>query len=92
MFSISEAKRLLAVARTLKARVLLSLAYGTGMRAGEVCRLKVGDIDSEQMIIRVVQGKGKKDRQVKLPKDLLGLLRAWWPVRSKRYDAEKPLV
>ncbi len=47
------------------------------MRSGEVCRLKVGDIDSDQMIIRVVQGKGKKDRQVKLPKDLPGLLRAW---------------
>lgn len=91
VFSISEAKRLLAVARTLKARVLLSIAYGTGMRAGEVTRLKVGDIDSEQMIIRVVQGKGKKDRQVKLPKDLLGLLRAWWPIRSKRHDAGKPL-
>ena len=53
----------------------------------EVCRLKAGDIDSDQMIIRVVQGKGKKDRQVKLPKDLLGLLRAWWSVRSKRLDA-----
>ena len=91
IFSVSEAKRLLAVARTLKAKVLLSIAYGTGMRAREVTRLRVGDIDSEQMIIKVVQGKGKKDRQVKLPKDLLGLLRAWWPVRSKRYDAGKPL-
>ena len=66
---------------------MLSIAYGTGMRASEVCRLKAGDIDSDQMIIRVVQGKGKKDRQVTLPKDLLGLLRAWWPVRSKRLDA-----
>jgi len=91
VLSVNEAKRLLTVVRTLKARVLLSIAYGTGMRAGEVTRLKVGDIDSEQMIIRVVQGKGKKDRHVKLPKDLLGLLRAWWTVRSKRHDAGKPL-
>ena len=59
---------------------MLRIAYGTGMRAGEVCRLEVGDFDSDQMIIRVVQGNGKKDRQVKLAKDPLGLLRAWWPV------------
>jgi len=91
VMSVNEVKRLLAVARTLKARVLLSIAYGTGLRAGEVVRLKVGDIDGEQMIIRVIQGKGKKDRQVKLPNELLGLLRAWWAVRSKRYDAGKPL-
>jgi site-specific recombinase XerD len=91
ILSVNEVKRLLAVARPLKAKVLLSIAYGTGMRAGEVVRLKVGDIDSDQMIIRVIQGKGKKDRQVKLPKDLLGLLRAWWSVRSKRLDAGKPL-
>ena len=90
VMSVNEVKRLLAVARPLKAKVMLSIAYGTGMRAGEVCRLKVGDIDSDQMIIRIVQGKGKKDRQVKLPNDLLGLLRAWWPVRSKRLDAGTP--
>ena len=91
ILSVNEVKRLLAVARPLKAKVMLSIAYGTGMRASEVCRLKVGDIDSDQMIIRVVQGKGKKDRQVKLPNDLLGLLRAWWPVRSKRLDKGTPL-
>jgi integrase/recombinase XerD len=91
MLSVNEVKRLLAVARPLKAKVLLSIAYGTGMRAGEVTRLKVGDIDGGQMIIRVIQGNGKKDRQIKLPKDLLGLLRAWWPVRSTRYDAGGPL-
>ena len=91
VMSVNEVKRLLAVARPLKARVMLSIAYGTGMRAGEVCRLKVGDIDIDQMIIRVVQGKGKKDRQVKLPNDLPGLLKAWWTVRSKRLDAGTPL-
>jgi len=44
----------------------LSLAYGCGMRAGEVVRLKVGDIDSAQQIIRIVQAKGRKDRNVML--------------------------
>lgn len=48
---------------------MLSLAYGCGMRAGEVVRLKVGDIDSAQEIIRIVQAKGRKDRNVMLPKD-----------------------
>ena len=91
VMSVNEVKRLLAVARPLKAKVMLSIAYGTGMRAGEVCRLKVGDIDIDQMIIRVIQGKGKKDRQVKLPNDLVGLLKAWWPVRSKRLDVGTPL-
>jgi len=57
ILSVNEVKRLLAVSRPLKAKVLLSIAYGTGMRAGEVVRLKVGDIDSDQMIIRVIQGR-----------------------------------
>ncbi len=87
--SQNEAKRLLAVARTEKTRVLLSIAYGTGLRAGEVVKLRAGDIDSAQMIIRVVQGKGRKDRHVMLSKDLLGLLRQWWKVRSTRHDAGK---
>jgi len=91
ILSVNEVKRLLAVARPLKAKVMLSIAYGTGMRAGEVCRLKVGDVDIDQMIIRVVQGKGRKDRQVKLPNDLPGLLKAWWTVRTKRLDAGTPL-
>ena len=55
ILSVNEVKRLLAVARPLKAKVLLSIAYGTGMRAGEVVRLKVGDIDGDQMIIRIIQ-------------------------------------
>jgi len=91
VLSTDETKRLLVMARTLKARVLLSLAYGSGLRASEVVKLKVGDIDKAQMIIRVVQGKGKKDRHVMLSKDLLGLLRQWWKVRSTRHDGGKPL-
>ena len=53
-----EIERLLAMAVSLQARVMLTLAYGCGLRAGEVVRLKTGDIDREQKIIRVVQAKG----------------------------------
>jgi len=90
VISTDEAKRLLAVAKTLQVRVLLSLAYGCGLRAGEVVRLRVGDIDSAQNIIRVVQAKGRKDRHVMLSPDLLGLLRQWWKVRPTRYDRGVP--
>ncbi|MEE8454366.1 MAG: tyrosine-type recombinase/integrase [Limibaculum sp.] len=90
VISTDEAKRLLAVAKTLKVRVLLSLAYGCGLRAGEVVRLRVGDIDTAQHIIRVVQAKGRKDRNVMLSPDLLGLLRQWWKVRPTRYDRGVP--
>ncbi|WP_243721980.1 tyrosine-type recombinase/integrase [Meridianimarinicoccus aquatilis] len=54
---------------------MLSLAYGCGMRADEVVRLKVGDIDSAQEITRIFQAKGCKDRDVVLPAGVLGLLR-----------------
>ncbi len=90
VISTDEAKRLLAVAKTLRLRVLLSLAYGCGLRAGEVVRLRVGDIDSAQTIIRIVQAKGRKDRHVMLSPDLLGLLRQWWKVRPRRYDRGVP--
>jgi site-specific recombinase XerD len=86
VMSQQEIKRLLAMAPRLKARVMLSLAYGCGMRAGEVVRLKVGDIDSAQNIIRIVQSKGRKDRNVMLPADILGLLRQWWKERRTRQD------
>ncbi|MEE9590327.1 MAG: site-specific integrase [Hyphomicrobiaceae bacterium] len=90
VMSPDEVKRLLAMAKNLKVRVLLSLAYGCGLRAGEVVRLRAGDIDSAQSIIRIVQAKGRKDRHVMLSKDLLGLLRQWWKVRPTRHDAGMP--
>src|SRR5713101_361082 len=66
VMSPDETKRLLAVAQNLKVRMLLSLGYGCGLRAGEVVRLKVKHIDSAQKIIRVEQSKGRKDRNVML--------------------------
>jgi integrase/recombinase XerD len=90
VMSQDETRRLLAVARSLKVRVLLSLGYGCGLRASEVVRLKVKHIDSAQKIIRVEQSKGRKDRNVMLSPETLDLLRQWWKVRPSRYDAGTP--
>jgi site-specific recombinase XerD len=62
----------------LKYKAALSVAYGAGLRVSEVVSLQVGDIDSSRMLIRVDQGKGKKDRYVMLSPSLLELLRDWW--------------
>jgi integrase/recombinase XerD len=90
VMSPDEIGRLLAATHTLKLRVMLALAYGCGLRAGEVVRLRVGDIDSAQAIIRIVQSKGRKDRNVMLPAEVLALLRQWWVMRPKTYDAGVP--
>jgi site-specific recombinase XerD len=91
VMSIDEMKRSLAVASSLKTRVLLSLGYGCGLRASEIVRLKVKHIDKAQKIIRIEQSKGRKDRNVMLPQEMLGLLRQWWRVRPSRHDAGIPL-
>jgi len=78
VLSPEEVVRLLNAAPGLKYRAALSVAYGAGLRAAEVVSLKVPDIDSRRMIIRVEQGKGRKDRYVMLSPHLLDLLRAWW--------------
>ena len=87
--SPDETRRLLAVATSLKARVLLSLGYGCGLRAGEVVRLKVKHIDSAQRIIRIEQSKGRKDRHVMLSPETVDLLRQWWKVR-RGFDHNAP--
>ncbi len=83
VLSSAEARRMLAASETaspggLKYRCALSIAYGSGLRASEVVRLKPTDIDSERMVIRVEQGKGHKDRYALLPDPLLDLLRLHW--------------
>jgi site-specific recombinase XerD len=90
VMSQDETRRLLAVAGNLKVRMLLSLGYGCGLRAGEVVRLKVKHIDSAQKIIRVEQSKGRKDRNVMLSPEVLDLLRQWWKVRPSRRDTGTP--
>ncbi len=91
VMSRDEVRRLLARAENVKLRAMLSLAYGCGLRAGEVVRLRAGDIDSAQNIIRVVQAKGRKDRNVMLPAGMLGLLRQWWTERPTRQDKDVSL-
>ncbi len=90
VISPDEAKRLLAMAGNLKVHVMLALGYGAGLRAGEVVRLRAGDIDSAQNIIRIVQAKGRKDRNVMLSPETLDLLRQWWKVRPTRHDEGVP--
>jgi integrase/recombinase XerD len=92
--SPEEARRLLTVAgaSSLRLRVMLALAYGCGLRAGEVARLRAGEVDSAQGVIRVVQSKGRKDRHVMLPEEVLELLRQWWKERPMRFDAGVPPV
>src|SRR5499427_3971225 len=85
VLSPEEVKRVLTMATSLKARAMLTLAYGCGLRAGEVVQLRAGNVDSEQMIIRIVQSKGRKDRHVMLPPAALALLRRW-KARPTRYD------
>jgi integrase/recombinase XerD len=77
VLSPEEMARFLDAAPGLKYKAALSVAYGAGLRASEVVSLKISDIDSERMVIRVEQGKGRKDRYVMLSPHLLELLRAW---------------
>jgi len=78
VLSVDEVARLLAAAPGLKYKAALGVAYGAGLRVSEVTHLKVDDIDSQRMLIRVEQGKGRKDRNAMLSPQLLELLRLWW--------------
>jgi integrase/recombinase XerD len=84
VLSPEEVARLLDAAPGLKYKAALSVAYGAGLRAGEVVSLKVSDIDSKRMLIRVEQGKGGKDRYVMLSAHLLEVMRAWWRATRPR--------
>jgi len=80
VLSREEVARLIGAAENLKHQTALALAYGTGLRAREVVALKVGDIDSQRMTLRIEQGKGGKDRYAMLSPLLLARLRGWWRV------------
>lgn len=84
ILSKEEVAHLINASGNLFRRTLLMVLYGTGMRRTEVSRLKVSDIDSHRMIIRVVQGKGGKDRDLPLSPALLETLRAYWRWRKPR--------
>src|SRR6478736_8554591 len=72
--------RLLNATTCLKHQAALSVAYGAGLRVAEVSMLKVADVDSERMLLRVEHGKGGRYRNAMLSEDLLTLLRPWWKV------------
>lgn len=78
VMSPQEMRRLLTAVTNVKHRMLLSLLYATGMRLSEIAHLKIADIDSTQMQIRIVSGKGKKDRLIPLSAHLLRELRAYY--------------
>jgi site-specific recombinase XerD len=80
VLSPEEVLRLLEAARNPKHKAALSVAYGAGLRGMEVVTLKVSDIDSKRMMLRVEQGKGRKDRFALLSPRLLELLRDWWRI------------
>jgi len=84
VLSVEEVGRLLEAAPGPKRKAALGTAYGAGLRVSEVVALKVGDIDSTRMLIRVEQGKGRKDRNAMLSPQLLALLRQWWREGKRR--------
>lgn len=78
VLSLEEVAQFLKPIENIKHRTMLVTAYAVGLRLSEVASLRVSDIDSKRMVIRVQQGKGRKDRYVMLPPDLLELLRSYW--------------
>jgi site-specific recombinase XerD len=102
VLSRDEVRRLFAVVTNLKQKALFMVAYDAGLRLSEILNLRVDDIDSERMVIRVRQGKGKKDRYARLTTGLLELLRKYWcayrpegllfpgACKHKRYDLATP--
>ena len=78
VLSPEEVTRLINASPNLYHRTLLTTLYSTAMRRAELCRLKVGDVDSQRMLIRIEQGKGRRDRYVPLSPKLLETLRVYW--------------
>lgn len=84
VLSAGEVVRFFDAIKNLKHRAILMTAYAAGLRVSEVTHLRVADIDSQRMVIRVDQGKGRKDRYVMLSQRLLRLLRQYWMVERPR--------
>ena len=82
--SVEEVRRLLAAVPGVRERAAMEIAYAGGLRLSEVLQLKLADIDSQRMVIRVEQGKGKRDREVMLSPSLLQTLRQYWKLYKPR--------
>lgn len=87
VLSVEEVESIINSAGNIKHKVILLTLYATGVRLGELCKLKISAIDSKRMLIKVVQGKGKKDRNTILSEKLLGMLRLYY----KKYRPEEYL-
>jgi len=84
ILSLEEVHRFLGCVRNVKHHAILTACYAAGLRISEAVHLKPADIDSQRMVIRVEQGKGRKDRYVMLSPKLLEILRAYWKLRRPR--------
>jgi integrase/recombinase XerD len=84
VLSPEEVLRFLSCVQSIKHRTILTICYAAGLRISEAISLKVSDVDSQRMVIRVQKGKGQKDRFVMLSPKLLEVLRAWWPVEKPK--------
>jgi len=97
VLSADEVVRFLEAVPGLKSRTALTTAYAAGLRASEAVRLKVSDIDSRRMMIRIEEGKGAKDRYAMLSPQLLTILRGYWRlVRPRQWlfpgrDEDRPI-
>jgi len=94
VLSPEEVVRFLEAAPGVKYKAAFSVAYGAGLRVSELAALKVSDIDSERMMLRVEQGKGRKDRHAMLSPVLLELLRDWWRIARPKawlFPGQDPL-
>lgn len=97
VLSADEVVRFLEAVPSLKTRAALTTAYAAGLRASEAVGIKLADIDSGRMVIRVEHGKGGSDRYVMLSAQLLGILRTYWRLARPTHwlfpgrDASKPI-
>ncbi len=89
----TEVRKIIEVSKNLKHKTIIATAYSGGLRLGEIARLKVNDIDSKRMQIRINQGKGKRDRYTILSKAALSFLREYWQLKQPKtwlFEGAKP--
>lgn len=95
VLSQEEVAQLLEAAPGVKYKAAFSVAYGAGLRVSEVANLKVADIESKRMLLRIEQGKGRRDRHAMLSPRLLAILRDYWWVAKPRtwlFPGQNPLL
>lgn len=89
ILSPNEVAQIINAVPEFKYKAMFSVAYGAGLRAMEVCQLRVTDVDSHNMVLHIEQGKGRRDRQAMLSPQLLNILRHWWRIGQKQHKMLK---